>query len=234
MHGKGGHFAAVRSSMAASGEYDESQSSEVYDDVRVGSNTSYDYGVLWKLLWLYPNISELATGLVADLERGWDYDTAFLLATILDLQTTYQRYLESSSTSQGPTRLSTSALLTRDIVLRVVRTCAGQLIPYATHGPDGSLGRDLQSRVVAMALSLFKHLDARNLSSEVDHDIRSNLWKRDSEVETNDAASAGDGQLLIRYSLSFLSDIPSDRGGSFAYVRAISSLFFVPGLIVST
>ncbi|KAI9764903.1 MAG: hypothetical protein M1840_007928 [Geoglossum simile] len=237
--GNSEQFSIVQWPTAASGGYDESRVSSAFEHLprerspngRGDSNTSHEYGVLWELLWLCPDISELTTSLVQELKDRWNYNTAFLLVTILDLQTTYQRYLESSSTSYGPAPLSESALLTPDIVLWVVSTCAGPLILYATHGPDDSLGRDLQSRVIAMALSLFKHLGARDLSREKVAEVRSDLLERDSEAETDHAASPGDGQLLIRYSLSFLLKIPNDEGVSFEYVRAISSLFFVAGLI---
>ena len=160
-----------------------------------------------------------------------------LQQAILDLQTTYRRYLANVPGPHGPTAPGPTTLLDRDVVLQIARNCADLLISYGTRGPDESICRESQFRAIATALSLCKLLGVEVIVHRVYHEIRQSLQDRNQEIENRqdnyDMTSFGDSQLLIRYSLSFLSDMPSDRGRAFARLRAISNIFFAAGLIVS-
>lgn len=107
-----------------------------------------DYATLWKLLWLHPDISSLTKSLLPD--TTWNYQSAFLLEIILEMQIIYQEYrqiLGNSTPTAGVEVPGEEALLSLAEVVEIANAFSKDLITYHTNNHNAAIDRELQSRV---------------------------------------------------------------------------------------
>ena len=107
--------------------------------------TSASYQQLFRLLWLYPDVSFLMDTLLEGLERSWHYQSAFLIEEILELQIIYRDYLGCSNVTQSV--VAGNMLLEPDHVMRITRFMSRNIMAYNPDNFEDIIGRELQFKV---------------------------------------------------------------------------------------
>ncbi|KAL8726861.1 MAG: hypothetical protein Q9181_005904 [Wetmoreana brouardii] len=207
-------------------------------------STLADERQMFTLLWLYPDVSSLASNLLRRLEESWDYDCAFLLEEILKLQIIYRDYLgDVGSTGSA---LGDGALMLPDDVRRVTRVLSLNVVDYRPDIFDNLISRELQFKVLSvcfgkqkvLALSLILgHLLGIVSASETLYDkLRKGLVKQledTSKIRTAAAKdtektvhSFGQEDIYIRWALDSLSRPSYDHDLRMPLFKGIATVLF--------
>ena len=92
-------------------------------------------------------------------------------------------------------------------------------------------------------MSLLRLFGANELVHAEFKNLRAHYVARMNEIfsfrdrarrEGNDIHTFGDGELLLQYSLDFLSDLPTDISRNATLFKGIVNAFFATGFVVST
>ncbi|KAI9845487.1 MAG: hypothetical protein M1837_004826 [Sclerophora amabilis] len=200
-----------------------------------------EIGQIWELLWLCPNISHLIRPLLADFDNDgghWDYQVAFLLEVVLEVQTIYREYIRAHPGAEKTINAQRILMEISD-VMKIIRSFSKCMIKFHTLNFDAAIHREMQFRVLATALNLSQLHGVDRLIQETYQSLRADLTARFNETlngravakeRRNETFGFGDGELFIRYALDSLSQTPGDLDVSVTVVKGIVNVFFAVGL----
>ncbi|KAI9674016.1 MAG: hypothetical protein M1829_003859 [Trizodia sp. TS-e1964] len=192
---------------------------------------------LWRLLFLYPSISELTRDILDELSDEWNPELAFMLERILQMQVIYLEQSLAAQAHQSPEIVDRSARLSHREVLQIVEKFASNMVQYQSNNNDAALDREAQFRVLAAALSILPLLSVTNLTQDLYRDLRKQLVRRNEEVlkdlciSTGQMSGFSNAGLLIRWSLDSLCDTPSELDRNITIFQCIVSIIFDAGQV---
>ncbi|KAI9684417.1 MAG: hypothetical protein M1829_002227 [Trizodia sp. TS-e1964] len=191
---------------------------------------------IWRMLFLYPSISELTRDILDKLSYKWNPELAVMLERILQMQAIYLEQSQAAQAHQSPEIVDRSARLSHREVLQIVEKFASNMVQYQSNNNDAALDREAQFRVLATALSILPLLGVTNLTHDLYRDLRKQLVLRNDEVLKGLRISKGqmsgfsNAGLLIRWSLDSLCDTPSDLNRNITIFQGIVSIILGAGL----